>query len=63
LGKKGAEEHSGHELKKPMRATKVLLEMMDNCKNAVARDGSVGIASKEDPKCFERGVGRRRRSL
>jgi hypothetical protein len=43
LGQKGVKGHSGHELKKPMRATKVLLEMMDDCKSAVAKDGSVGI--------------------
>jgi hypothetical protein len=43
LGQKGAKEHAGHELKKPMRATKVLLEMMEDCKSVAAIDGSVGI--------------------
>jgi hypothetical protein len=43
LGQKGVKEHSGHELKKPMRATKVLLDVMEDCKSVAAKDGSVGI--------------------
>ena len=43
LGQKGAEEHSGHELKKPGRATKTLLDMMEDCQSAVAKDGSAGF--------------------
>lgn len=43
LGQKVTKEHSGHELKKPMRATKVLLDMMEDCKSNAAKDGSVGI--------------------
>jgi hypothetical protein len=43
LGKKGVNAHSGHELKKPMRATKVLLEVMEDCKANAAKDGSIGI--------------------
>lgn len=37
------EQHTGHELKKPVRATKVLLDMMEDCKKAVATDGSNGM--------------------
>jgi hypothetical protein len=43
LGKKGVNAHSGHELKKPMRATKVLLEVMEDCKANAAKDGSIRI--------------------
>ena len=43
LGQKGIEKHTGHELKRPGRTTKVVLDILEQTKAATAaRDGSEG---------------------
>ena len=43
LGQKQVSEHSGHELKKPARATHVLLDLAMDSMKSVALDGSSGM--------------------
>ena len=44
LGKLGRKEHEHHKLQKPSRATKVVLDVLQECKSKVAaEDGSVGL--------------------
>lgn len=43
LGQKGVKEHSGHVLRKPQRASKKLLELVEDFKEVAAQDGSQGL--------------------